>query len=213
METPQTISIEETHRKHLAVMRGFLHGRNYFRAAEALEFALAYYEGTRKDKRTPKFHHPLTIVKFLATLEPHLMFPEETLAAGFLHDVVEDNDGVEVSDIVARFGPVTGEAVRLLTKKHRGITVPYEVYFGDMAKNPIASIVKCVDRINNVQTMVGVFSGEKQREYAEEVETWFLPMAKKARRNFPRQYGAYENVSTVLRGQVELIGHILNGTK
>lgn len=79
----------------------------------------------------------------------------------------------------------------------------------EMATDPIASVVKMADRAHNVQTMVGVFTADKQRRYVEEVRTWFMPMARQARRNFPMQYGAYENLKILLRCQTALIEYML----
>jgi hypothetical protein len=56
--------------------------------------------------------------------------------------------------------------------------------------------------------MVGVFTCEKQISYLTEVETWFWPMIRQARRNFPRQYPAYENLKILLRCQTALIREI-----
>jgi len=60
----------------------------------------------------------------------------------------------------------------------------------------------------NLQTMQGVFDYEKQAAYADEVDQWFYPMLKQARRNYPRQYPAYENLKIILRIQCDLIRHI-----
>jgi hypothetical protein len=59
--------------------------------------------------------------------------------------------------------------------------------------------------MHNLQTMVGVFTFEKQKTYIVEVRVLFLPMLKAARRNFPQQVLAYENIKHVLLSQIELI--------
>ena len=63
----------------------------------------------------------------------------------------------------------------------------------------------CSDVIHNLRTMVGVFKLIKQKEYVEEVLRLFLPMIKKARRLFPHQVNAYENIKHMLETQIELI--------
>jgi (p)ppGpp synthase/HD superfamily hydrolase len=202
----------ERHRKHLAVMRGWLNGRNYFMAAEALEFAVHLHEGLRKDGVTPKFYHQLSIARFLLTLEPHFLHPEETLATAFLHDTPEDNDEiVTFGDLKDKFGDRVARSTRLVTKKYRGSKIPYDRYFEDMAQDPVASLVKGVDRAHNVQTMLGVFKIEKQQSYLKEVEEWFFPMLKTARRLFPQQAPAYENIKTLLRCQVRLYESLHRG--
>lgn len=208
--TTQISDIQARHTKQLAVMRGYLHGKGYFRAADALEFVRQMEQGFRKDGKTPKFHHQLSICKLLTTLEPHFQYPEETLMAGFLHDVLEDHGDVISREILeARFGQLTADAVWRLTKKFNGVNKSYEHYFAEMAQCPIASLVKMADRSHNIITMPGVFSPEKQQHYCEEVEKWFFPMGKTARRLFSRQQGAYENLKILLRCQVKLIRHTL----
>ena len=199
--------IEATHRRHVAVMRGWLRGRDYHLAASAMEFARDFHRGMRKDGVTPEFHHQVRIAGFVRTLEPHLLHPEETLAATFLHDICEDFD-VGYEEIRERFGEVVCGAVRLLTKKYRGSRTPYEVYFAEMAANPIASVVKGGDRSDNIQSMLGVFNLEKQKRYLAEVEDYFLPMLKAARRRFPKQEPAYENIKIMLRSQTALLREI-----
>lgn len=203
--------IEARHIKQLAVMRGWLDGRGYFKAADALEFVRQMEQGTRKDGQTPRFHHQLSIARLITTLTPHLTFPEETITAAFLHDVLEDHSDIVSRDMLEmRFGKQVADAVWKLSKKVGGLTKTYDLYFTEMATDPIASVIKLADRSHNVQTMVGVFTIEKQKSYLHEVDTYFFPMCKTARRLHPRQYGAYENLKILLRCQSGLIRHMHN---
>lgn len=206
IETPEVV---QRHVKQLAVMRGWLNGKGYYKAADALEFVRGLEHGTRKDGVTPKFHHQLSIARLVSTLEPHLALPEETITAAFLHDVLEDHyDIVSREMLESRFGKAVADAVWRLSKKVGGLTKTYDTYFAEMATCPIASIVKLADRAHNVQTMVGVFTVEKQKKYVAEVDAYFFPMCRMARRAFPRQYGAYENLKILLRCQTALIRHM-----
>lgn len=184
-------------------LRYYLLGKGYFQAADALEFGMSYHTGMRKDGITPEFQHQVEITHYLRTLELSLLYPQETLTAAILHDVKEDY-GVLTKTLDSLFGGRTAEAVDLLDKNGK----TYDVYFAGIAKNPIASIVKGGDRMHNIQSMVGVFSLEKQQKYMDEVEMYFLPMLKTARRNFSSQELAYENIKHVLLSQLELIKHI-----
>ena len=203
--------IEDRHRKQLSVMRGWLEGRGYYRTMDALEVVRGLEQGTRKDGRTPKFHHQLSVVRLLSTLVPHLMSPEETLTAAYLHDVLEDHSDVWPRDALeGRFGKTVADAVWVLSKKSGGLVKSTDLYFNEMARCPIASVVKLADRNHNIQTMPGVFTPEKQRAYLAECEDLFFPMIRAARRAFPRQYGAYENLKILLRCQCRLIRHALD---
>lgn len=181
-------------------LRYFLLGKEFYLAADALEFASVYHNGFRKDGITPEFQHQVEIAHYLRTLLPSFIHPEETLTAAILHDVTEDY-GVLSSTIADRYGDVVSVAVNLLDKNGK---TP-EVYYKGIAGNPIASIVKGGDRIHNIQSMVGVFSPEKQAKYIKEVEEHFFPMLKLARRKHVRQENAYENIKHVLTSQLELL--------
>ncbi len=74
-----------------------------------------------------------------------------------------------------------------------------------MATDPIASIGKGGDRMHNLQSMIGVFTKDKQKNYVTEAENKIIPMLKLARRNFPQQELAYENIKLVLNTQMQLI--------
>ena len=190
-------------KKHI-LMRGWLLGRGYYLASTAMDFAGGFHKHTRKAGVTPEFAHQIQIAHYTRTLSASLMDPERVLAAAFLHDVCEDYD-VGFEEIEERFGKAIRQPVQLLTKKYRGTQVPPEVYFGRMAEDPVASVVKGIDRTHNVQTMVDVFSLEKQKAYLDEMETYFLPMLKTSRRLFPSQEPAYENIKHMLSSQAELI--------
>lgn len=190
--------------KAQCALRYWLHGKEYFTTLEAMEFASQYHTGTRKDGRTPEFHHQISIAMFLRTLEKCLLNPQDTLTAAILHDVVEDYD-VSIAEIKLRFGVTVTDAVGCLSKKIDGFKKAEADYYNGIANNHIASVVKGADRINNVQTMPGVFSTEKQRSYIEESRDLVLPMLKTARRRFPQQEAAYENIKHMLVSQLNII--------
>jgi (p)ppGpp synthase/HD superfamily hydrolase len=205
--------IQDRHRKQLSVMRGFLEGRGFYVAAEALEMVRKVSDGVRKDGITPQFHHQLSVSRLVSTLLPHLTYPEETLAAAFLHDHLEDHgDECSRENLEARFGKRIADAVWTLSKKSNGMTKSYEAYYGALVLCPIGSVVKLADRAHNIQTMHGVFDHEKQRAYIGEVDRWYFPMIRQARREHPRQYGAYENLKILLRCQCRLVEHVLEAS-
>lgn len=198
-------------KKKLA-LRNQLIGANYFHALAAFEFAEKLHTGYRKDKVTPEFQHQIEIALHALTL-PNLMFREEVISAIMLHDVREDfdvSDG-EIRDIFwnsTQFQERVAGAVERVTKKFRGTSKDLAVMFEEMSRCPIASIVKGCDRVNNVNTMVGVFGIDKQKQYCGEVRELFLPMLKVARRNFPHQVNAYESIKFTLNTQLNLISAI-----
>jgi (p)ppGpp synthase/HD superfamily hydrolase len=190
-------------------LRYFLLGAGYYKAADAMEYAGSVHTGFRKDGITPEFAHQIEIAHYMRTLLPSLMYPEDTLAAILLHDTTEDYN-IPHALIADRFGERVGQAVYLLDKNGK---TP-EAYYSGNARDPIASVAKGGDRIHNVQTMVNVFTIEKQHRYLREIDDHFLPMLKAARRLFPQQEAAYENIKHVLTTQTELIEliHVAQGT-
>lgn len=199
--------------KRKLVLRQQLIGAQMFDALVAMEFAAKHHTGVRKDGQTPEFDHQISIALYAMTL-PYLRYREEVIATIFLHDVREDY-GVTHHDILALFpddpekGLRIANAVDAMTKVVNGIKRDEAELFALMGQNPIASIAKGCDRIHNLQSMIGVFTLAKQRTYIEEVVTLFMPMLKIARRLFPYQVTAYENIKFVLTSQMELISAAL----
>lgn len=178
--------------------------KDFLLVLDAFEFALSYHTGVRKDEVTPEFMHQLETVLFLRTLLSGLKYPAETLAVMILHDVVEDYD-VPIELIRERFGERVAHAVWRMTKKYRGVKKTLAQYFSEMLDCAIAPICKGADRINNQQSMYGVFSREKQLAYIEETETYILPMLKAARRRYPEQENVLMNIYFVLKAQIQLL--------
>jgi len=196
------ITMAEFSKLRLA-MRYWLYGKEYYTAVKAMEYASRYHTGMRKDGETPEFHHQLSIASYIRTL-PNLIYPERDFAVAFLHDVVEDYN-VSLSEIERRFDKDIAYSVRLMSKKVEGYEAKTESYYESMMDDPVSSIVKGADRIHNFQTMPEVFTTEKQLKYIEECENYIIPMLREARRKFPEQEPAYENIKHVLLSQIGLI--------
>lgn len=202
--------------KKLLTLRQQLVGARYHHALAALEFAIRYHTGLRKDGVTPEFQHQVEIALFALTL-PDLMYRQAVIATILLHDVREDY-GVSAHEIRelffedAEFAEMVDRAVENMTKEFRGVKKDEQALFDAMSQDPIASIAKGCDRMHNLQSMVGVFKMAKQKEYIKEVHDLFLPMLKKARRLFPHQVNAYENIKHILQSQIQLIEAVHQAT-
>ena len=117
---------------------------------------------------------------------------------------MEDYD-IPVDTMNAEFSPEITKIVLTLSKVYQGKKKDMPSYFKAIENCPIASIVKGADRIHNLQSMPGVFSKEKQKEYINEVNTYFLPMIKSASYLFPKQSLAYFNIKHMMKSQIYLI--------
>lgn len=81
----------------------------------------------------------------------------------------------------------TKDAVRRLTHVKGE---PLEPYYREIGENRIASLVKLLDRCDNVSTMAGVFSVEKIYSYIEETRDYVLPLLRKAKDQWPNDSDA-----------------------
>lgn len=190
-------------------LRYWLMGRDYTQAIKAMEFAMSYHTGKRKNG-DPEFIHQLSQVQYARTLEKQLIDPEGTFITLFLHDVMEDYD-VKFQVIADMFGTPIADSVFLMTNcESDGSKKDSDRYYGSMANDPRASFGKASDRIHNLSTMIGVFKPEKQMAYCKQSHDLIIPMLKQARTIFPEQEAAYHNVKHILQIQMELI-RALNG--
>lgn len=190
--------------KRLIWLRGFLQGRRYYRALDALKFAGRFHTGLRKDGVTPILDHMVSIVEHVVTLAVPECDMEDLVVVVLLHDVREDHN-VSDDEIRRRFGARVADAVECLTKEFRGVKKPIAIYFEEISLNRLAAIAKGGDRFHNQNTMTNVFKLHKEREYVLETQEWFFPMLKEARRNFPDIELVFQNLKTSLASQVHLI--------
>lgn len=206
-------------------IRQWMLGKEYHVAIAAMELGLLYHTGTRKDGVTPEFQHQVSQATFCRTLDSILMFPEETLAVIFLHDIVEDCEITmpEVALALEHKGTpddmlrrITSALVKMNNQYGDGFVngekspkKPKAEYYGAMILDPISSICKGMDRMHNHQSMNGVFDKEKMADYIDETNTYIIPMLKDARKEWSQQEAAYTNVKHILQTQIEWVQAIL----
>ncbi len=186
--------------KLLITLRYYMLGAKYYKALKALDIARSYHRGFRKDGKTPELQHQVEMCLYATTLKD-LINEELTLGTILLHDTLEDYPQATYEEIEKACGFEIADRCLILNKNGK----TYDKYFRKIGEDCIASIVKGTDRIHNVNSMLGVFSKEKQRAYVEEVDKYFLPMLKVARNSFPEQMQAYFNISFMLRSQANLL--------
>jgi (p)ppGpp synthase/HD superfamily hydrolase len=190
--------------KLYTALKYYLIGKGYKDALKALSFAHEYHTGFRKDGKTPEFQHQLEIALHITTLKD-LVDEESCICVALLHDVVEDYN-VDIKIIKDKFGESRAHSTWCITKKYHGIKKSQEQYMHECANDREASIVKGVDRYNNLGSMVGVFTVEKQKLYLKEAKEFFLPMLKTASKIFTEQNHAYMNIRNSISMQIQLIG-------
>ena len=113
--------------------------------------------------------HPLTMACHALAMG---LRDDDVLAAALAHDMVEDA-GMKPEDL-----PVNGrvrEAVRLVSKNLVDPDAPDRKgkYFENIRKNPLACLVKCLDRVNNLAGMADAFSRRKMIRYTAETDKYY----------------------------------------
>lgn len=189
-------------------LRYFLLGAKYYNALKAWDFAEPLHSGFRKDLVTREFQHQIEIVHFLRTL-PALPDPESIFTIGFLHDTPEDKD-IPFVEIADKFGEDIAKHIRTLSKVHRGVSVPSDIYYDQIGQSPYTALPKGADRLHNVGSMVGVFTKPKLISYVQETDDLVIPMLKRARRAFPEYEASFENIKQNLNQQLKLITAIIS---
>ncbi|MEN0649930.1 bifunctional (p)ppGpp synthetase/guanosine-3',5'-bis(diphosphate) 3'-pyrophosphohydrolase [Caldifermentibacillus hisashii] len=175
MSSDQTMTIEECMEK----VSSYLNEEHTELVRHAYEFAEQAHHNQIRKSGEPYIIHPIQVVGILADLK---MDPA-TLAAGFLHDVVEDTD-ITLAQIEEEFGQEIAMLVDGVTKLGK---IKYKSHqeqqaenhrkmFVAMAKDMRVIIIKFADRLHNMRTLKHL-PEEKQRRIANETLEIFAPLA------------------------------------
>ncbi|ADG82070.1 (p)ppGpp synthetase I SpoT/RelA [Thermincola ferriacetica] len=146
---------------------------------ETYRFAEKAHEGQTRISGEPYIIHPLSVAHILADLELDVV----TIAAGLLHDVVEDTDS-PLETIEEKFGVEIALLVDGVTKLSR---ISYKnkmeqqvenlrKMFLAMAKDIRVILIKLADRLHNMRTLKHL-AEPKQKEISEETLEIFAPLA------------------------------------
>ncbi|WGV25394.1 RelA/SpoT family protein [Halotia branconii] len=145
----------------------------------AFEFAYQLHQGQYRKSGELYISHPVAVAGLLRDLggSPAM------IAAGFLHDVVEDTE-VTSEEIEERFGPEVRLLVEGVTKlskinfnsKTESQAENFRRMFLAMAQDIRVIVVKLADRLHNMRTLQ-YMSESSRRRSAQETRDIFAPLA------------------------------------
>ena len=154
----------------------------------AYDFAESAHNGQMRLSGEPFIIHPLQTALLLADLK----LDANTLAAALLHDVVEDNEDIEVADVEKKFGPEVARLVDGVTKLTNAELVTPGIATTPQAGHAQAEtirkmlmamavdirvvLIKLADRLHNMQTIQHL-PAEKRIEKAQETLDIYAPLA------------------------------------
>ena len=146
---------------------------------KAYDFAKKAHENQKRASGEDYFIHPCFVAKILVDLG----LDASTIAAAFLHDVIEDTP-VSEGDIKKEFGEEVLELVLGVTKlekiefnsKEEEQAENFRKLFVAMAKDIRVIIIKLADRLHNMRSL-NFLSVERQQRMARETLEVYAPIA------------------------------------
>ncbi len=147
--------------------------------ARAYDFSRAAHEGQKRASGEDYIGHCVEVARILAEL--HL--DSNSIAAGLIHDVVEDTDAT-LEEVRAEFGEEVARIVDGLTKiarvKFRSTTEQqvenYRKLLLSMATDARVILIKLADRLHNMRTLDHL-RPEKRKRIATETREIYGPLA------------------------------------
>ena len=161
-------------------VENFAINNNFKESIVALPFMREKHQGQYRNKtwfarenNVEYINHPLSMAKHSIALG---IYDDNILASILLHDVCEDCD-VHCSDLPCN--DIVKEVVKLLSynkdSKLDKETLK-EIYYTEISKNPIATIVKILDRCNNISNMAASFHDTRLINYINDTQMYVFPL-------------------------------------
>ena len=163
---------------------------------KAVTYATEAHMGQKRKKSDiPYIYHPLNLACHALSMN---ITDDAIIAACLLHDVVEDC-GVTYEELPVN--DETKELVRLLTHSKTTPENRDEImreYYSQIASNPTAALVKCIDRCNNITTMSWALSRDRIYRMIKETELYFPELI-----SVLKEEVEYSNAAWLLKYQIE----------
>lgn len=170
---------ELTAQEVIDICASYMNEKNTNYVKKALDFATMAHEGQVRLSGEEYINHPIQVAGILAQLQ---MDPD-TVATGFLHDVVEDTE-YTLKDITNEFSETAALLVDGVTKlgkfkfqsKEEALAENHRKMLLAMAKDIRIVMVKLADRLHNMRTLK-YQKESKQIEKSQEAIEIYAPLA------------------------------------
>lgn len=147
---------------------------------KAYDFAYEHHKGQFRKSGEPYVIHVIQVANTLALMH----CGPKTIAAGLLHDTVEDCQGVTTDIITELFGQEIATLVDAVTKigaikfkdEEEYLASNHRKLFIAMAKDIRVILIKLADRLHNMRTLQ-YMRPEKQKKIARETLSVYAPIA------------------------------------
>jgi GTP pyrophosphokinase len=179
----ENIAIAKAYKELLKVSYTTLSDDDKKLIRHAFDIALDGHKDQRRKSGEAYIFHPIAVAKIVAQ---EIGLDATSIAAALLHDVVEDCDRYEISDIEKHFGETVARIVDGLTKisslskeKDMDISLQAENFrkmLLTLNDDVRVIIIKIADRLHNMQTMDSM-RADKQIKIASETLYIYAPLA------------------------------------
>lgn len=160
-------------------IRSYTHNVDVPLLTKAYDFADKAHQGQQRQSGEPYLRHPIEVAKILTELK----LDPPSVAAGLLHDVVEDTHYTP-EDIQAEFGETIASLVEGVTKIGKIVFKNAQEKQAENFRKMIISmsadirvlLIKLADRLHNMRTL-DALSEEKKERIAKETLEIYAPLA------------------------------------
>lgn len=208
--------------KTYSFLKGYLAGRGLYQSLRLLPYIKQMHaDQVRSGKdHVPYFSHPLQLASHAIALG---FVEDDLISAALLHDICED---CNISPDELPASQETQLAVAILTKDklekpdsdagEEEWNIYYEqeqlrnnIYYAALRTNRIATIVKLLDRCNNISGMSAAWKAPKLAKYILETEEFVYPLLKYAKTEYPQYMNQFFLIKYHMKSVIEAIRHLI----